>query len=826
MNNPETYTAAESNNLDIGGFLMTLAQKWYLFAIFLGIFIPLGILSVQITSPTYKVKASMLIDTPAEEASNLGSNQFLEQGVQLFNNRKNLVNEITYLKSYELVKKPLEFLGFNIGYFVEDGLRDKELYKKSPFVIIPNDASRQVINTPFHVKFLSETTYEITVEADEYSIIHPDLAVSKVDDRPIELKKTCNIGEQCQTEDFSFLLLESDNAKISDYAGEELYFKIYDIRKIAEEYTAKLEIILSDAEGSVIELSSEGTVVSKEVDFLNQLCETYIQAKLDEKNMMAAKTIEFIDDQIAVVTDSLQGAEEKLSSIRRNQRTLDLNLTASNAVSKLQALEAERADLNVKNQYYTSLLNELDSADNLNAIVAPSAIGISDPILNELVLEMKRLSNEKIAKSIGSSNQSIEMRVINDQIQHNKNVLRENARNILKSTEYAINENEKRINQAQSIVSRLPKNERDLVKVQRIFDFNETLYNYLLQRRAEAGIAEAANSADSKILDTARQIGTKPISPNVPFIMAGCLILGLLLPILIIAVMEAFQTKITDPLKIEKRVNSPIVGNILQVNSMPRDILDFTSQRMASLLEDFRYLKVNLQYLAPEKDKKIVGITSTIPGEGKSFCSIQLANALALSSHKVVVLATDMRRPKLGAMMGVSNQVGLRSFLTDQAQLGDIIKKTKNPNMDIIPCGHIPPNPGELLAQKKFQILLDVLKNSYDYIILDTPPSGLVADYLIVSRHVDVNFYIVRMNHSRWEYLRDMKNLVQNGDLKNLYIILNGLKKGPGTNKYAYYSYYTNSDKNTNNSLNGSGNSKNGSVTVRNKIKTLIGTKS
>ena len=825
MNNPESYTSTEGNNLDISTFLQTLVQRWYLFAIFLGIFVPLGLLSISLTNPTYSIKASMLIEAPIEEANNLGSNQFLEQGVQLFSNRKNLFNEITLLKSYELIKIPLEYLGFNVAYYQKGSFRDEELYKKSPFVVIPNDAEPQIVETPINIKFISEDTYEVSIETDKYSILHPDGNQVSYP-KELNLKKTCKVGEQCQADQYSFLLIQSDKNKIEDYSGEELYFKIINIQNLAERYTAQLELILSNSEGSVIELITQGPVVEKEIDFLNTLCETYIQSKLDEKNTMAAKTIEFIDDQITVVTDSLKGAEDKLSSIRRNQRTLDLNLTASNAVSKLQALETEKSDLRVKNRYYSNLLADLDSTENLNAIVAPSAIGISDPIINSLVLEMKRLNNEKIAKSIGLSNQSIEMRVINDQIQNNKNVLRENARNILKSTDFALTENQRRINQTQAIVARLPKNERDLVKVQRIFNFNETLYNYLLQRRAEAGIAQAANTADSKIIDPARLADTSPVTPNKGFILAGCIVLGLLIPILIIAVMEVFQTKISDPIRVEKRVNFPIVGNILQVNNMPKDILDFTSLRMATLLEDFRYLKVNLQYLAPDKEKKIVGITSTIPGEGKSFCSVQLANALALASHKVVVLATDMRRPKLGSMLGVSNQVGLSSFLTDQAQLGDIIKKTKNPNMDVIPCGHIPPNPGELLAQKKFKILLDVLKNSYDYIILDTPPSGLVADYLIVSRHVDVNLYMVRMNHSKWEYLRDMNTLVQNGDLKNLYIILNGLKKGQGKSKYAYHSYYTNSNGKTPSTLNGSSNSKNGSTTVKNKFKSLIGTNS
>ncbi|MEZ4826793.1 MAG: polysaccharide biosynthesis tyrosine autokinase [Bacteroidia bacterium] len=786
---PSPYQSSE--NLDIQGLLDALLKRWYYFAICIPLFLALGIFSIQTTAPTYKVKASMLIDFGKEDQM-FGSNQFMESGIQLFGNNQNLINEIAVIKSFNLVSEPIRYLGFQVSYFEKEGFSDKELYKKAPFSVIANETQEQIIDVPITFRAVSDQLYEVEIEAEEYKILMPDGSTRKVEGKELKIKQACQYGKECATEYFSFLLVKGDNASnVESLKERELYFMMHDPDKLTTKYINSLEISAISEESTVIELSTEGNVIQKEEDFLNTLCKTYIQAKLDEKNQFATGTIDFIDAQLDVVTDSLKGAEEQMTNLRQSQQTLDLNLTASNAVAKLQTLETDRAALSVRINYLQDLQRGLELESNIQTIVAPSQLGIGDQILNDLVLELKRLNNEKIARSLGGANSAnIELKILNEQIANNVNNLRENVRGIIKSTEYSLNDVNRRIAEAQAVVSRLPRDERNLIKVTRKFTFNETLYNYLLQRRAEAGIAQAANTSDSKILDEARMVGSGPVAPNIPFILVGCIVLGLLIPTLVISTQNMLNTTIVDQNQLERKLFTPVVGNIREGVTKYSKKIDLENPNNAAVIESFRYLKVNLQYLAPDRSRKVIAFTSTVPNEGKTFCAINLAYVLAMSGAKTIILGIDMRKPMLAINMGIPDNRGLSDYLTEQAGLQAVIQPTGIPNLDAITSGPVPPNPGELLGLDQFRELLDKLRGMYDYIILDTPPTGLVADFLAIAPHSDVNLYVVRMNHSKWEFLREIENASSNKALKNLYVVVNGVKKGPGNKKYGYYSSY------------------------------------
>ncbi|MDX2245482.1 MAG: polysaccharide biosynthesis tyrosine autokinase [Bacteroidia bacterium] len=820
--NPSSYQS--NNNLDIQALLSQLAKRWYYFAICIPLFLALGIFSIQTTAPTYKVQASMVID-PGKEDQILGSNQFMESGIQLFGNSQNILDEVAVFKSFNIVREPLRYLGFQVSYFEKEGFLDNELYKKSPFSVIPNETQEQIIETPITFRAISDQLYEVEIEAEDYRILMPDGTTRKVEGQELKVKQACQYGKECATEYFSFLLVKGDKGTdIESLKKREIYFMMHDLDKMTSKYINALSIAPAAEESSVLELSTEGTVIQKEVDFLNTLCKTYIQVKLDEKNQFAMGTIDFIDKQLDVVTDSLKGAEDQMTNIRQNQQTLDLNLTATNAVTRLQALETDKSNLSVRVNYYRDLLNDLEAEASIQTIVAPSNAGIADPLLNDLVLELKRLNNEKIARSLGGANSAnIELKILNEQISNNMNTLRENVRSIIKSTDFALNDANRRIAEVQAVVSRLPRDERNLIKVTRKFTFNETLYNYLLQRRAEAGIAQAANVSDSKILDEARMAGTGPVAPNIPFILAGCIILGILIPTLIISTQGMFNTTITDQSQLERKLFTPVVGNIREGTVKYSKKLELENPSNAAVVESFRYLKVNLQYLAPDRSRKVISFTSTVPNEGKTFCAINLSYVLAMSGAKTIVLGIDMRKPMLDVNLGIPNHRGLSDYLTEQASLQAVIQPTGIPNLDAITSGPVPPNPGELLGLDQFRDLLDKLRGMYDYIILDTPPTGLVADFLAIAPHSDVNLYVVRMGASKWEFLKEIDNASSNKALKNLYVVINGVKKGPGNKKYGYYSsYYRPLDGKGKNTKPGSENGN----TVIDKLKTLITAKS
>lgn len=792
MSRSKSYS--ENDKLDVNAFFSKLLKHWYYFAISVPLFLGLGFLHIYLTTPVYEVRASMLIDFGQEEQKLGTGSTFMSSG-GLFSNQENLKNEIAILKSFKMVQKPLKYLGFNVGYFKKDGFISKEIYKKSPFAIVPTEEKKQMINVPIFFKFISDETYQIEIDAEDFRVYLPDekrLRVQK--GKKFVHKQECTFGEPCANEYFDFVVFKQDWVKkIGKYKNEEFYFKLYDFDKMTHRYIKTLQIAQTDLDASVIELISEGEVIEKEVDFLNQLAETYIETKLEEKNQFATGTIDFIDEQLASVGDSLNKAERELQYIQIQTGSMDITLTAANASQQLAQIETEESALRLKESYLSNLSNEL-SKDDFSALINPISVGINDPVLADLVNQLKNLNLEKVRKSIGTTGrQNIELQMLNKQISSLRESLRENVRNLISTTNLTMNGLRSRKAKAQQIVRRLPGEERSIQKAKRAFSFSEELYNYLQQRKAEAGISQAANTADSKILDEARLVPGGPVSPNVPFVIAGCLILALALPTLIVFLKDSLNNKITERSQVEKGLDTSIAGSIIHfpdAKDRPIDI-SLNDPEVAALAESFRYLKVNLQFLAPDKNSKAVALTSTVPKEGKTFCAINLAKILAMTGKKTVLIDADIRKPQVSKRFGISRKMGLSTFLTHQAEVADIIKKTHVPNLSVVTSGQIPPNPGELLEHFRFQELITELKKTFDYVIIDTPPVGLVADFLTISKAADVSFYVVRQNYSKLDFIPDINEITEKQDIKNLYVILNDVKYSAGRyNKYGYrYAY-------------------------------------
>ncbi|MEL7342251.1 MAG: GNVR domain-containing protein, partial [Bacteroidota bacterium] len=351
------------------------------------------------------------------------------------------------------------------------------------------------------------------------------------------------------------------------------------------------------------------------------------ETKITEKSEAASSTLNFIEDQVKSIRDSLKTAEQKLETFRRNNRAIDLNFTAQSALGQLETLESDRAVLQLKDQYYNSLINNLGDSSSVEQIVAPSGMGVSDPVVNNLVIELKRLNAEKLKLSYSAGEESYDMQIIESQIASTRKSLQQNLRSLSSTTSRSLRDNQRRIGKIEGTLSRLPGNEKALVEIQRKYTLNENLYNYLQQRLAEVGIAKSEKLAESRILDEPRMKGDRPVAPQKKLLLIMGLLVGCIIPMAYILLQKPQSEFVDGQTHLERLTKVPVLVSIAHQENNNEALIPKESTWQVA--ESMRDLSANLQFLSPPGQTSVVGFTSTVSGEGKTFTAANLAKSLA-----------------------------------------------------------------------------------------------------------------------------------------------------------------------------------------------------
>jgi len=344
-------------------------------------------------------------------------------------------------------------------------------------------------------------------------------------------------------------------------------------------------------------------------------------------------------------------------------------------------------------------------------------------------------------------------------------------------------------------ISRLPKTERELIGMERQFKLNDAIYTFLLQKRAEAQIARASNAPDYEIIDEALYFKARLISPTTSMNYIIALFFGLIIPFVIILVKDFFNNKITDIKELESISSLPVIGQVYHNKTKSTAIIrDYPKSPLA---DSFRAIRTNLQFFSEGEDKMTILITSSMSGEGKSFCSVNIASVYALLGKKTLLMGFDLRRPALYEDFELNNQYGITSYLIRNAKIEDIIQKTPIGNLDLISAGPIPPNPVELIASDRTKVLFDVLKNKYDYIIIDSAPIGAVTDSFLLFNYADINIFTLRHNYTIKEALQNNLKSIENKKFSNVSLLINDITIKKNSYGYDYHSKYYQKDKKT-----------------------------
>ena len=787
------FNPIEDEGIDFKRYISLFISNWYWFAIalFFSLSIAYGI--NRWSEEVHTVSATLLINDEHLGGGNYDLNIFPRTNV--FQSAQNLNNELGILKSFSLNYRVMQELpDFHVIYVSvgKRGIAESRMYNNAPIKVIYNNLKNQRIGVPVIITILSSEKYNLEVNGkDKFS---KELAFGE---------KFSEIGF-----DFSVVLSDAPGYVFNEKGSNKYYFYFTSTTGLANQYRGKLSIAPIGEEATLVTLSTSGYVAQQETDYLNKLMEVYLRQGLEFKNQTAEKTIEFIDEQVGSISDSLRNAESSLENFRLSNRLIDLSREGSIIQNKLENYENERSSLILQQKYYGYLQDYLNSKNETGDIVAPGAMGVTNASIEKLVSELSALQQQKNKMKVNISEDLPAVILIDNSIKDIKDILTENITSSIRNLDYALKEVDYNISQVEVEISKLPGTEIKLINIQRKFDLNNTVYTYLLEKRAEAGIARASAVSANRIIDRAESFNSYRIKPKPKQNITKALGLGLFIPIVLILLIDCLNNKIIDKNDVEKRTQAPILGYIN--HNTHKTELPVNEKPGSTMAESFRSIRSNLKYFLKESENAVIAISSTISGEGKTFISINLANVIAILGKKVLVVGLDLRKPRIHKLLKADNKKGLSTFLSGMDEYSEIIQKTDIENLFYAPAGLAPPNPAELIESEKMKEFIAIARREFDYIIIDTPPIAVVTDALLIAPVTDMYLLVVRQRYTSKNTLGLIQELYKNQTLKNLAIIINdislsgyygyglryGYSSGYGYNYgYNYYSQYGYSDK-------------------------------
>lgn len=752
--------------LDPQVILSLLVKNWYYFFIATALALFIARFYINHTMRVFRVSSSIVIKKPEDRAS-LNNDQFL-QGLGLPGAMNNLENQIILLKSRSLTERVLNSLPFEMEFYYKTTNNQIPVYPDIPVKIIPD----YDLPLPENIEFSIASTGN-------------NMFILKSENENFTLEKEAIFGDT--------IYLEGNNIRIecnkpdwfNDKKDKKLYFVISNKTNLIRYFNSRIEIEpLTDA-GSVLRISLAGTNLNRDVDFLNKLIEVFQTISIEKKNSEASRRIQFIDDQLTGISDSLLITENRLQQFRSTHRVMDLSSQGQNIISQVTNLESVRARLNLEANYYDYLAEYLNMATSGEAPIIPITMGITDPGLTRLVAELADLQTQLSSKGAGEKNpmQTLLLQRINS----SKNALRETLNGLRRANSIARSDNQQQINKVNTQAAALPATERQLLGIERKFRLNDELYTFLLQTRSEQLMQKASNMADSEVIDPASAQYSSVISPNAPRVYLVGLFAGFSIPFLIIFLIFLFNNKLKYE-DIARISDLPVIGNIPHnPENKNTVILDYPNSAIA---ESFRLLRSRMQFLTKEARSSVILVTSSMPGDGKTFVAINLASVYSLLGKKTILIGFDLRKPKIFMDFKIENDKGISTWLIGKDNLEDVIQETSFNNLSIIPAGPIPPNPSELTALGKTNELINLLKERYSFIVVDSSPIGIVSETYHLASLSDASLVIVRPGKTLRDIFATTLHEINSAGIKGVSLVINDIKanKNHYGEKYGYTS--------------------------------------
>ncbi|MDY0090023.1 MAG: polysaccharide biosynthesis tyrosine autokinase [Flavobacteriaceae bacterium] len=683
-------------------------------------------------------------------------------------------NIITTIKSRTHNEFVIDRLHYYIDYLRQGEYYMRDVYGQTPFTVKLEKDKFQLMNRLVRITFISNEEVEVSINFTESEIrtIRYDTketGMSFVAEG--NFKEKFKVNQPIRLPYLNFTIdLKEDAGKID---GQEYFIRFNNFDRTVSKYR-EIKADVNNKAPSIIKLTHTGTNKNRLVEYLNSTVEMLIRRQLDRKNQFATNTINFIDSNLVAMEKQLKDNEQEIKEFSKDKNIYELEKGGERFTQQLLQYDLEKDRILRKVAYFDNLKNYLNRSTDYSKLPAPSVAGIEESNVVGNVSKLVSLSKEREELAYMTKNQKW-FEDFDKEISALKKVILENIVSAKEVLDIDLRQVNAKMGEIESAIKKLPVQNQEYLRISRKFNLNEIIFTSFLQKRNEAEIVKAANLSDVHFIDSAKDIGGGQVGPNtaVNYIMA--FMLGLIIPVIIVFTIFFLENSILNTDEIIKKTNIPIIG-VVGIKTTDSDLAVFEKPKSA-LSESFRAIRSSLQYMYTKRKidgAKTLMVTSSISGEGKTFCSINIATVFALSEKKTVILGMDLRKPRIFDDFRINNDLGVVNYLVGQKNIEGVIQKTHNPYLDIITSGPIPPNPSELIIGEQMDELINYLKKEYEYIIIDTPPVGLVSDAIELSPYADITLYVMRQNFTKKDMIPLLNNRVERGELKNTSIIFNG----------------------------------------------------
>ncbi len=766
----------EGNSYSLKKIIVALFKyKWINLLIILST-LCLGFLYYYLAEPTYESTATVEISANTQENK-------LDFFGNIIPNSHGTETEIDILSSEFLLSKTLHSIDRSVNYYKTVNFKKIELYQESPFKLIDiNIKDHKIFGKVFNIKNIDKQQYELNIQnsflIDIFEVL-PSWA--KLDIFKPSKKEIYKYGEVVEFADCSFVVEKKDLYQRAKYS-----FILNEQSNIIEKIKKNLTIKPASFKSSVLKIIYKDNVSKRAKEFLNTYVENYLL--YSKRNLIETddKTLNFINDQLGLISGKLGDSEDLLQKYKKSHNILDLKTQKVKTVEQLndfqKQLKHAQIELNMVKKLY------LDAQEgNFNII---SSIATNYPVLNTMLenLEDAKMQKERklalftdnhpniISLSSGISNLEVAILGISKGILEKSKERVYSLKNVVKSYTKKL--------------QALPEIEKELVQHERFFEVNDKVYNYLLQKQSELSIEKASTSLNKKVLDFAKE-PIKALSPKRNLILTISVFLGLVFALLHSFFRVKYDTKIKDRYDLFSLTDVPIFGMIPFVKNTKKYNSAYVLDEPNSVTsEAFRNVKNSLEYTITTKKCKVILVTSTVPNEGKTTVSANLAAILGMGEKKSIILSLDLRRPELHHKFLLSNKVGMSDVLSGKIDIDKVTWENENfSNFNIVTSGAIPPNPAELLASSRMGEIIENLSQLYDYIILDTPPFEYVSDALSLVKYADITLFVVKSEFTDEKNISEINKIVKRLNIENAGLILNSVKAKHYVEKKFDYKY-------------------------------------
>ena len=774
-----------NSSFDFATLYRTIVLNWYWFVLSLIIFGSLGAIYLRYATPMYQSTAKLLIKD--ENNSNRSSSSLQNMSnLGIISNSTGIDNEMEILTSHSIAEDAIRDLKLYVNYSTKGRLKDIILYRNQPFNVDVDQAHLERLNAPINLSITRDSlTYTVT---GTYYVLTNDNS----NEGPYSInRKFTSLPAKIATR--AGIITISSNYGHSLKNADILNVSILSPRMASNKYVNELQVAQTAKSTSIAQLQLTDEVPQRSLDYLKQLAIVYNRQANEDKNTIALRTDKFINDRLGKINAELGKTEGALQSYKQKNGIVELKMNAGNSVTNQNNSELKLADVETQIELFNTIAREVESSSRNLSQVIPSNVGLDDQSstslinkYNELVLERNRLLRSASESSPVVEPLTAQIRELNGNIRRAISAARQN----LQIQRDAVSA---QVNKFNGQVAETPQQERMLTQIDRQQEVKSGLYLMLLQKREENNISLAATADKGKLIDDPQLIGK--ISPKSTIIMLIALIIGLLIPVLVIFILQFFRYKIEGHDDVARLTKLPIIADVAVASNKAKGKADIVvhENQNNQIEEIFRSMRTNLQFMLKE-GQKVVLFTSSTSGEGKTFNAANLSVSFGFLGKKVILVGLDIRRPRLAELFGINDHKhGITNLLVKDNPTAEdlqeqILPSGVNKNLDLLMAGPIPPNPAELIARKSLEIIINLLKEKYDYIMIDTAPVGLVTDTLQIARVADASIYMCRADYTPKSSFNLINALANEKKFPNMAIVLNGIDMSK--RKYSYYYGY------------------------------------